>query len=135
MDKAIKPMIRGVHPLLSYVSPNLSELRAMYKEVTGKKTQNTNTNGITSEEFLIVTIRSSPVSLSCSLSLTILCPFFPHYSSTDLSLISSLSHSCTLSLILSLPPSLSVPPSPSLSPSLPPSRLAPLRTITGRQVV
>ena len=105
MDKAIKPMIGGVHPLLSYVSPNLSELRAMYKQVTGKKAQSTNTNGSTSEEFLMVTMQSSPV-LSSS----------PHHSLPllpSLLLSPSFSHSCTLSLILSLPPS--------LSPSLPPS--------------
>ena len=38
VNKAVKPIIAGVHPLLTWTSPNLSELRAMYGAVTGKRT-------------------------------------------------------------------------------------------------
>ena len=46
VDKAIKPITAGVHSKLSYTSPNLSELRAMFKAITGEEAVNTqHTNG------------------------------------------------------------------------------------------
>ena len=67
VDKAIKPITVGVHPKLSYISPNLSELRAMYKTVTGKLAQSTHTNGIYCMQRILCTI--SPLHLSLSSSL------------------------------------------------------------------
>lgn len=56
MDKAVKPVVAGVHPKLSYISPNLSELRAMYRAATGKQIQSTHTNG--TDDLLNVGTRS-----------------------------------------------------------------------------
>ena len=70
VDKAVKPIIAGVHPLLTWTSPNLSELRAMYGAVTGKQAKSTHTNGICLIEK--VCLHEILISLSPSLSLSLL---------------------------------------------------------------
>ena len=88
VDKAVKPIIAGIHPLLTWTSPNLSELRAMYGAVTGKQAKSTHTNGI----CLIEKVRLHEVLIIISLSLS-LPPPLPLSSSflSDLSLEDKLS--------------------------------------------
>ena len=45
LEKAAKPFMAGCHTKLSYMSPNLAELRAMFSALTGRQTSTVNTNG------------------------------------------------------------------------------------------